>query len=137
MLSFELSGEPIDVPLWRERLLDPGCGGYASFEGWVRDLNEGAEVTALEYEAFAPLAAKEAERILGEATVALRCRSCGVHPPGGKARGGRACRLGGRERRHRDEAFRACRYIIDEVKHPPPDLEEGALRERRHRLGEL
>ena len=67
MLSFELSGEPIDVPVWRERLLDPSSGGYASFEGWVRNLNEGEEVTALEYEAFAPLAGKEAERILGEA----------------------------------------------------------------------
>ena len=38
---------------------------------------------------------------------------------------------------HRGEAFDACRYIIDEVKHRLPDLEERALSERRFRLGEL
>jgi len=120
MLSFELSGEPIDVPLWRERLLDPGCGGYASFEGWVRDLNEGAEVTALEYEAFAPLAAKEAERILGEATVRFGVdHAACIHRVGRLAVGELAVWVGV-SARHRDEAFRACRYIIDEVKHRLP-----------------
>ena len=31
------------------------CGGFATFEGWVRDHNEGQAVTALEYEAFEAL----------------------------------------------------------------------------------
>jgi molybdopterin/thiamine biosynthesis adenylyltransferase/molybdopterin synthase catalytic subunit/rhodanese-related sulfurtransferase len=120
MLSFELSSEPIDVPQLRARLLDPASGGYASFEGWVRNLNEGKPVTALEYEAFAPLANKEAERILGAAAerFGVDHAAC-VHRVGRLAVGELAVWVGV-SARHRDEAFRACRYIIDEVKHRLP-----------------
>jgi adenylyltransferase/sulfurtransferase len=120
MLTFELSSEPIDVPQLRARLLDPTCGGYASFEGWVRNLNEGERVTALEYEAFAPLACKEAERILSEAAgrFGIDHAAC-VHRMGKLAVGELAVWVGV-SARHRDEAFRACRYIIDEVKHRLP-----------------
>jgi len=38
---------------------DPACGGYVSFEGWVRNSNDGRSVLRLEYEAFAPLALRE------------------------------------------------------------------------------
>jgi len=40
---------------------------------------------------------------------------------------------------HRDEAFRACRYVIDEVKHRPADLERKSIISRRQhrRMGEL
>ena len=41
------------------RSRDPAAGGYASFEGWVRDHNEGRRVRRLEYEAFEALAIKE------------------------------------------------------------------------------
>jgi sulfur-carrier protein adenylyltransferase/sulfurtransferase len=120
MLSFELASEPIDVAPWRARLLDPACGGYASFEGWVRDLNEGERVTALEYEAFAPLATKEAERILAEAAerFGIDHAAC-IHRVGELAVGELAVWVGV-SARHRDEAFRACRYVIDEVKHRLP-----------------
>ena len=120
MLTFELASEGIDVAHSRERLLDPACGGYASFEGWVRNLNEGERVTALEYEAFAPLAIKEAQRILSEA--AARCgieHAACIHRVGKLAVGELAVWVGV-SAPHRDEAFRACRYIIDEVKHRLP-----------------
>ena len=47
---------------------DESCGGFASFEGWVRNHNEGHAVTRLEYEAFAELAEKEGARIVDEAS---------------------------------------------------------------------
>ena len=53
-------------------LRDDSCGGFASFEGWVRNHNEGHAVTRLEYEAFAELAEKEGARIVAEARRALR-----------------------------------------------------------------
>jgi molybdopterin/thiamine biosynthesis adenylyltransferase/molybdopterin synthase catalytic subunit/rhodanese-related sulfurtransferase len=120
MLTFELSSEPIDVPQLRVRLLDPASGGYASFEGWVRNLNEGKPVTALEYEAFAPLAEKEAARILSAAAerFGIDHAAC-VHRVGKLAVGELAVWVGV-SACHRDEAFRACRYIIDEVKHRLP-----------------
>ena len=52
---------------YRAALEDPAAGGYASFEGWVRNHNEGHAVTRLEYEAFEALANKEGERIVNEA----------------------------------------------------------------------
>ncbi len=102
-------------------LADPACGGYAAFEGWVRDHNEGQRVRRLEYEAFEPLAVREGERILAEARAALRrrARALCAHRVGTLAIGELAVWVGV-SAAHRDEAFRACRYIIDEVKHRLP-----------------
>src|SRR5690606_37650464 len=52
----------------REKLTHPCAGAYASFEGWVRNENEGHQVLRLEYESYAPLAVKEGNRVLDEAT---------------------------------------------------------------------
>ncbi|HYM28823.1 MAG TPA: molybdenum cofactor biosynthesis protein MoaE, partial [Steroidobacteraceae bacterium] len=67
MDSFRFSRTPLDVAALRAALADPACGGYAAFEGWVRDHNEGERVRHLEYEAFEALAVREGERILAEA----------------------------------------------------------------------
>ena len=67
MQIFRFSRAPIEAAALRVELADPACGGYAAFEGWVRDHNEGARVRHLEYEAFEPLAIKEGERIIAHA----------------------------------------------------------------------
>ena len=59
MQSFSFAKTALDTAVERARVTDPACGGYASFEGWVRDHNEGRQVRHLEYEAFELLAAKE------------------------------------------------------------------------------
>src|SRR6202020_2050159 len=66
-MQFRLTSSAIDTAGARRELLDLGAGGYVSFEGWVRDHNEGQEVTRLEYEAFQELAVKEGERIVADA----------------------------------------------------------------------
>ncbi len=58
MMRFRFTQSAIDTAAARLELLDRGAGGYVSFEGWVRDHNEGREVTGLEYEAFEDLAVK-------------------------------------------------------------------------------
>src|SRR6185312_11412918 len=120
MNTFRFSHEPLDSAALRDELRDPKCGGYNSFEGWVRNHNEGHNVSRLEYEAFEPLAVKEAERIMAEAVerFGIEHASC-VHRVGNLAIGDMAVWVGA-SARHRDEAFRACRYIIDEVKHRVP-----------------
>ena len=72
--TFRFSSTPLDGSLLRAELGDPTCGGYAAFEGWVRDHNEGRQVTRLEYEAFAELAVKEGERIVSEAESMIKGR---------------------------------------------------------------
>jgi molybdopterin/thiamine biosynthesis adenylyltransferase/molybdopterin synthase catalytic subunit/rhodanese-related sulfurtransferase len=120
MAAFRFSRTAIDAASLRQELADPTCGGYASFEGLVRNHNEGMSVRHLEYEAFEPLAAKEGERILAEAIerFGIEQAAC-VHRIGDLAIGEMAVWVGV-SARHRDEAFRACRYIIDEVKHRVP-----------------
>jgi adenylyltransferase/sulfurtransferase len=120
MSSFRFSRTAIDTAILRTQLADPTCGGYASFEGLVRNHNEGMSVRHLEYEAFEPLAVKEGERIIAEATerFGIDHAAC-VHRIGDLAIGEMAVWVGV-SARHRDEAFRACRYIIDEVKHRVP-----------------
>jgi len=120
MNRFRFSNAALDTAALRTELADPACGGYAAFEGWVRDHNEGQRVLRLEYEAFAPLALREGERIIAEATdrFGIRGALC-VHRLGALALGEVAVWVGAAAA-HRDEAFRACRYVIDEVKHRLP-----------------
>lgn len=120
MKRFSLISDVVDVTRLRESLQHPGSGGFCSFEGWVRDSNEGREVSGLEYEAYTELALAEGERIVGEAiarygVLAAHC----VHRTGALAIGELAVWIGVSSA-HRDEAFRACRFIIDEIKHRLP-----------------
>lgn len=120
MKPFSFSHAPIDLEPLRSALADPQAGGYASFEGWVRNHNEGHAVTRLEYEAFEQLANKEGERIVAEAIARFGVlKAACVHRIGSLAIGEVAVWVGVSSR-HRAEAFAACRYIIDEVKHRVP-----------------
>ena len=114
MLTF--APHPIDPEQLREALCDPAAGAYCGFEGWVRNENEGQAVLRLEYEAYEPLAIKEAESIFAEAMqrspfLHAQC----VHRTGLLEIGECAVWVGVCSA-HRDEAFKACRYIIDALK---------------------
>jgi molybdopterin synthase catalytic subunit len=120
MSAFQFTRAPLDPQQLRLSLADPGCGGYAAFEGWVRDHNEGERVRRLEYEAFEALAIREGERIVAEAVARYGvAHALCAHRLGDLAIGELAVWVGV-SAPHRDEAFRACRYIIDEVKHRVP-----------------
>ena len=120
MNRFALSETPFDVASLRAELLDARVGGYASFEGWVRDHNAGREVTGLRYESYAALAEAEGERVLAEACerFAILDARC-IHRTGDLAIGELAVWVGVAAA-HRDAAFAACRWIIDEVKQRVP-----------------
>ena len=118
--AFRFSATPLDTAALQRELRDESCGGFASFEGWVRNHNEGHAVTRLEYEAFAELAEKEGARVVAAAIERFGVtRAACVHRTGSLAIGDVAVWVGV-SAAHRDEAFRACRFIIDEVKHRLP-----------------
>jgi molybdopterin synthase catalytic subunit len=118
--GFRFSTTALDTGALRAELADPGCGGFAAFEGWVRDHNEGLRVTRLEYEAFAPLAVREGERVIAEARERFGIGNALCAHRLGNLELGEVAVWVGAAAPHRDEAFRACRYIIDEVKHRLP-----------------
>ena len=112
----EVTATAIEPSALQESLQNPGAGGFCSFEGWVRNVNEGRSVERLEYEAYEPLVIAEGEKVLAEAKakypfLEARC----VHRTGLLEIGDLAVWVGVAAA-HRDEAFKACRYIIDELK---------------------
>jgi adenylyltransferase/sulfurtransferase len=120
MRAFAFSNELLEPERYRSELADPASGGYASFEGWVRDHNEGRRVERLEYEAFETLAIREGERIVADAVARFGVsKAACVHRVGALGIGDLAVWVGASSA-HRGEAFAACRYIIDEVKHRVP-----------------
>ena len=116
MTRFALSAAPFATAPLRAALLAPHAGALATFEGWVRDHHQGRAVLGLHYQAHEALALAEGERILEEALAAFdivdaRC----THRIGDLAIGDLAVWVGA-SAAHRDAAFSACRWILDEVK---------------------
>ena len=113
---FSLSPQPLDPALLARTLRDMRAGACVTFEGWVRNRNEGQEVQALDYEAYAPLAEREGARILAEVRLKFPVLEvvC-VHRVGSLALGDLAVWVGVTAE-HRAAAFEACRMVIDEVK---------------------
>ena len=120
MKKFAISESTIDVQALKAELKHDQAGAFICFEGWVRNHHAGLAVQALGYQAYAALAESEGEKILLEACerfgiLDVRC----VHRVGDLAIGDCAVWVGV-SAAHRDAAFAACRYVIDEVKQRAP-----------------
>lgn len=113
---FRLAAEALDPAGLQRALADERAGACVTFEGWVRNRNDGQPVKSLDYEAYAPLAETEGRRILAEAHAkfSILAAAC-VHRTGALALGELAVWVGVTAE-HRGAAFDACRYIIDEAK---------------------
>ena len=112
----EVTSASIDAERLKRALYNAGAGGFCSFEGWVRNENEGRSVERLEYEAYEPLVIAEGKKVLAEAQQRFPCLEARcVHRTGLLDIGDMAVWVGVASA-HRDEAFKACRYIIDEIK---------------------
>lgn len=117
---FAFSREPLDPAALARALADEACGALVTFEGWVRNHNEGQAVQRLDYEGYEALGVKEGTRIVEEALGRFRiARAQCVHRLGALALGDLAVWVGVASH-HRGEAFAACRWIIDEVKDRVP-----------------
>ncbi len=119
-MSFRFTDGPIDTAAARAALKDGAAGGFVAFEGWVRDHNEGQAVWRLEYEAFQALAVREGERIVAEALERFPVKHALCIHRVGELRIGELAVWVGVSAVHRGEAFDACRYVIDAVKHRVP-----------------
>lgn len=113
---FRLSAAPLDPSALQAALADPRAGACVTFEGWVRDHNEGRPVHSLEYEAYAELAEKEGQRVVEEATARFAVQAIHAVHRTGHLRIGDLAVWVGVSAAHRAAAFDACRYVIDELK---------------------
>lgn len=111
-----LSATPLDPRELAAKLQDQRTGALVTFEGRVRDLNQGRDVVRLEYEGTEPLAKKEFEKIVAEAraqfefTDAFCSHRVGILGPGDIAVWIGVTSV------HRSAAFAASKYLIDELK---------------------
>ena len=117
---FSIQSTPLNRDELHEHLLNKSSGAIVVFEGWVRNHNEGKQVDSLEYQVYRELALKEGERILHEAKEKFNLHHVlSVHREGHLKLGEAAIWIGATAS-HRDDAFKATRYVIDEIKHRLP-----------------
>jgi len=113
---FRISPSPFDVAALQRSVADERAGACVTFEGWVRNRNEGQPVQSLEYEAYAVLAEREGARILDEARSKFALIGAVAVHRTGHLRLGELAVWVGVTAEHRGAAFDACRFIIDETK---------------------
>jgi molybdopterin synthase catalytic subunit len=104
-----------------EFVADPAFGGNAMFVGRVRDHNQGRPVVGISYDIFDPLALEVFARsaIAARTEFGAAMKLYVAHAKGRLAVGDIAVVVAVGTP-HRDQAFRACRAVIEAVKHQAP-----------------
>jgi molybdopterin synthase catalytic subunit len=120
---FRICSETIeDSAIWHDRLsyIPPNAGGVIIFEGRVRNISHNKPVNYLIYEAYEELAKSEGEKIIEEAKKlnSIETALC-LHRTGCLRVGELALWLQVTAR-HRQAAFSAAEYIIEQLKKRVP-----------------
>lgn len=117
----DIAAGHLDPSAALEFVSDPGFGGIALFVGRVRDLNHGRVVTGVSYDMFEPLARNGFKAIAADIDTRFgpKVRLYVAHAKGRLGVGDLAVVVAAGTP-HRDEAFRACRELIEAVKHTSP-----------------
>lgn len=118
---FEITREPIDKVGLERRLLTSATGAIVTFDGVVRNQTLGREVVKLQYEAYVPMALKEIRRI------GMKTREhwpeierIGIIHRFGELKISESSVVIVIAAPHRDAAFEACRFAIDQIKQTVP-----------------
>lgn len=117
---FELSPERLDPTALRTHLISRAAGAYCSYEGWVRDHNDGKAVAALHYHGYPELAQSMASIIIEEAKIKYSILAASIAHRIGSLEIGDGAVWVGVTARHRGDSFQACQYIVENVKHRLP-----------------
>lgn len=104
------------------RLADnPANGAVVVMSGTVRNSTEGKAVIALEYQAYEPMAIRVFQQIAAEIRQTwIDATRVVIHHRTGKLQVGEISVLIAVGCPHRSEAFAACKYAIDTLKHNAP-----------------
>jgi molybdopterin synthase catalytic subunit len=135
---FFLEREPLDVESLRARVLHASCGAVCTFVGTTRDTNRGAVVVRLEYEAFEAMTGPEMGRIFARCRALLgtaRARMVCAHRIGVVPVGEPSVAIAVASP-HRDAAFQACRFLIDELKLTLPIWKKEVYADGHHWIGD-
>ncbi len=116
----ELTHDPIDVNRVLMAIQDPASGGIAIFMGVVRDNSAGNPVRMLEYHAYESMAIAKMRSLAETAVTEFQLRRVAIVHRLGELQIGEAAVITAVSAPHRSEAFRACRFLIDQLKQDVP-----------------
>jgi molybdopterin synthase catalytic subunit len=117
---FRVTDKPINLQELVDFVTDPEAGAVATFIGTTRNNNEGRKVIALDYEAYPEMAEKELARLGQEASKKWPiCRMAIVHRLG-PVQITEPSVIIAVSAAHREAAFAACRFAIEEIKKTVP-----------------
>jgi len=113
---FTLTSENINVESLKKTITNPQSGAFVSFEGWVRNHNNEKNVIELHYEAHEKLACQLGTQIMlsAQQKYSINQAIC-CHRIGALKVGEMAIWIGV-SADHRQAAFLACEYILNETK---------------------
>lgn len=119
-IRFTLTEQTIDVAALLAELHDPSAGAEVTFDGRVRNHNDGRAVNMLEYQAYPALANATGIRILEEEAARHGIqRAIAIHRTGPLAIGESAVWVGVASS-HRAAAFAATQAIMERLKYELP-----------------
>ena len=126
---FRVTHQPLNLQELVDYVTDPGAGAIATFIGTTRNNNEGRKVMALDYDSYPEMAEKELKRIGEDASKKWQiCRMAIAHRVG-PVQITQASVMIAVSSAHREAAFAACRFAIEEIKKTVPiwkkELYEG------------
>lgn len=113
---FKMTNEVIHHQDYHGHCEDERSGAFVSFDGRVRNHNEGLEVSSLEYQCYHSMAEKEGNLIIKEAQEKFDVHQVYCVHREGHLKIGETAVWVGVSSSHRKEAFEACQFIIDQVK---------------------
>ena len=117
---FELTTEPIDVGAVARRIVPPQCGATVTLDGYVREWTKGRRTLYLVYEAYAPMAISELQRLGRQAHEQFDITHIGIVHRTGRLEIGETSVVISVSAPHRRAAFAACEWTIRELKRTVP-----------------
>ncbi len=117
---FELTTEPIEVGAVARRVVLPECGATVTLDGYAREWTRGRRTLYLVYEAYAPMAQSELERLGREAHERFEIAHIGIVHRTGRLEIGETSVVIAVSAPHRRAAFEACEWAIRELKRTVP-----------------
>jgi molybdopterin synthase catalytic subunit len=103
-----------------ENPMDPAAGARVDFLGVVRGSEDGREIDGIDYEAHRQMAEHQLRQIAGRAAIEFGLRSVSIHHRVGFVAVGEPSLFMRVCSGHRDAAFQASRWIVDELKKKVP-----------------
>ncbi len=126
---FRVTEQPLNLQELVDFVTDAEAGAIATFIGTTRNNNEGRRVMALDYDAYPEMAEKELKRIGADASKKWEIRRMAIVHRIGPVQITQASVMIAVSSAHRDAAFAACRFAIEEIKKTVPiwkkELYEG------------